>query len=182
MSGVGIQHAARQSILRRELLELLGKAVARALDEEEQLLEVNGEPILHALRHGVRLPPDDFVSENPAALGHFKRKAGGNLAEALRCATRERPLPELVFVSLAGTIGEGPRCTSASEIGIAEIDEARALLLQDAPDFIKDQTKSIHILLQRRLKPKLIGYPVIAKLPIRRACDNAINAFAWQFL
>src|SRR5213083_500656 len=57
------------------------EVILLVLCEEEDLLEIHGEPVRHRRRETVRLPPYDFIAEKPAALRHGNGKTVRDLTQ-----------------------------------------------------------------------------------------------------
>jgi len=140
--------------------------------------------VRHALRHRVRLVPDDVLPQIPAVLLKREGNAPGNANQVFGLQ------PGLHFHRIhRGSVGffhgnlpllrRIPDTLSAARVTVPQVQPQRPVVTQHPSHFAEHTYQFVHIRIGSFLQPDLPLHPIIAKSEVGRACDTGVDA-SWR--
>lgn len=171
---------------RRLLHGIAVEEVARTFGQQEQVLVGLGAAVRHALRHRVRLVPDDVLAQMPAIGPEREGQHPGDADEVLVLrAFRGTGRALCMLVSVFGrplavqiAIGAGLGAVRPAGVAGPDVEPQRAIVGEHVPHAAEHLDHGRDVLLRRLLQTQLAGMAVVAQSEVGRADDAHLGADA----
>ena len=169
--------------LRHRLRNGCGVVVVSAgLGQQENMLIAAGGAVCDALRHGVRLLPDDVRAQIPAVCAQRKGKQPRHADHVLCLAAPHLAVEgDRLPRPAVGVLGvEGFALIALSGIGVRDVQPEGAVRRENAPDLPENGNQALHIQRRRFLPPDLPVHAVIPQCVVRRRGYAAVHGTVRQ--